>query len=798
MINHYLKILIRNFRRQKSYSLINLSSLVIGLSCGILVLLFVRNEFSYDRFHENSGRIFRVLREHQGDAAWSNSSEHPLAAALKAEFPEVAKATRLKKNDEVGVVERGEKRFYEEGIFFADQDFLEIFSFPLVSGDVSAALREPFSVLLTRPMAEKYFGAEDPLGKSLRIQEWYSKKKYDYRVQGVLRDIPKNSHFRFDFLISYNTMYSLKSGGAKSVESWAYYEPKTYVALGSGADARELEGKFPAFLRKHKGEEAASERMHLQPLTAIHLGGNMMFELEPNSDMRFIAMISAIALFILIIASLNYTNLSVARSAKRAVEVGVRKVVGAERSQLVGQFLGESIAFAVLAYGISLLVVGLVLPAFNSLIERDLSLDLVGNLGWLLAFFCAAVLVGFLSGSYPAFLVSSFQPLQIIKRTMRIGSKSSAVFRNSLVVTQFVVSIGLLVCTFVIHDQLDYIRNKDLGFGRDEIVTVYTMDMALKRNPEPFKQELLKNPDILGITASLDLPTTIRRSTTVGRDDGGRPRESEMDFTHIDHDFLDVYGIPVEKGRNFSAEFPTDKNEAVVLNETAAKELGWDDPVGKKVIVMRREWTVVGVIKDFNFQSLHWKIDPLVCSLAEGRGMDYFSIKVKPNDVPGTLAFIEKKWKAFSPEFPFQFAFLDERIDKLYKAEQRLGRSVNIFASLALVIACSGLFGLVSFLVEQKRKEISIRRVLGADLRRIIVLLTREYAKCLALAAAIAWPIGYWIMRQWLQNFVYRTDMRIGIFLFSGLVALVFALGTVGYRSVKAALANPVDSLRNE
>jgi putative ABC transport system permease protein len=798
MINHYLKVLIRNFRREKSYSLINLSSFVIGLSCAILVLLFIRYEFSYDKYHENSGRIYRVLREHQGDAAWSNSSEHPLAAALKAEFPEVAKATRLKKNDEVGVVEHGDRRFYEEAIFFADQDFLEIFSFPLVSGDASAALREPFSVLLTRPMAEKYFGAEDPLGKNLRIQEWYSRKKYDYQVKGVLKDIPKNSHFRFDFLISYNTMYSLKSGGAKSVESWAYYEPKTYIALSSGADARELEAKFPAFLRRHKGEEAASERIHLQPLTTIHLGGNMRFEIEPNGDMRLIYMISAIALFILVIASLNYMNLSVARAAKRTVEVGVRKVVGAERPQLVGQFLGESVAFAVLAYWLSLLTVSLVLPAFNSLIERDLRLDFAANVGWLSAFFGVAVLVGILSGSYPAFLASSFEPLQIMKRTLRIGSKRSAVFRNSLVVAQFVVSIGLLVCTFVIHDQLTYIRNKDLGFGRDEMVTIYTMDAALKRNPEPFKQELLKNPHILGITASLDLPTTIRRSTTVSWDDKGRPRESGMNFTYIDDDFLDVYGIPLEKGRNFSTAFPTDKNEAIILNATAAKELGLDDPIGKKAVAAGREWTIVGVIKDFNCQSLHWKIDPLVCVLNEGRGMDYFSIKVRLDDIPGTLAFIENKWKEFSPEFPFQFAFLDERIDKLYKTEQQLGRSVNIFAFLALVIACSGLFGLVSFLVEQKRKEIGVRRVLGADFRTIISLLTREYAKCLGLAAAIAWPIGYWIMRLWLQNFVYRTDMRIGVFLFSGLVALVFALSTVGYQSVKAATANPVDAIRHE
>jgi putative ABC transport system permease protein len=795
---NYVKTIARAFHRSRGFTALNIAGMALGMAAFILIMIFVRYELSYDRFHENSGRIYRVLREHQGEAVWSNSSEHPLAAALKADFPEVARATRLKKNDEVGMVERGKKRFYEEGIFFADQDFLEIFSFPLVSGDASTALKEPFSVLLTQPAAERYFGAEDPLGKILRIQEWYSKEKYDYRVRGILREIPKNSHFRFDFLVSYNTLYSLKRGGAASVESWGYYEPKTYLALRPGAEARELERKFPLFLRKYKGESAGSEKMHLQPLTAIHLGGNMKFEIEPNSDLRLIYMFSAIALFILVIAALNYTNLSVARSAKRAGEVGVRKVVGARRSQLVRQFLTESVVFAALAYGLALLVVRLVLRPFGSLVERDLRLDIVGNLGWLLAFLGLAVLVGLLSGSYPALLASSFQPLQIINRATRIGSKRSPLFRNSLVVAQFVVSIGLLVGTFVIHDQLHFIKSRDLGFGREQIVTVFTMDTKLKTNPEPFKQALLGNPDILGVTASLDLPTTIHRSTTVGWEAGGRARESEMDFTFIDQDFLDVYGIRVEKGRNFSAQFPGDKNESVIMNAAAARELGWEDPVGRMAEAAGREWKIIGVTRDFNFRSLHWKISPLVCLLTAGGRMDYFSVKVSPRNIPGTLAFMKRTWERFSPGFPFQFAFLDERIDKLYRAEDRLGRSIDIFASLALGIACLGLFGLVAFLVEEKRKEISIRRVLGADFSKVVGLLVREYAKCLAIAAAVAWPLGYWIMHRWLQNFAYRTDIRIGVFLFSGLVALVCALGTVAYQSVKAALANPVDSLRHE
>ncbi|MDH4218919.1 MAG: ABC transporter permease [Candidatus Aminicenantes bacterium] len=798
MLKNYFKVTLRNIKEQKGYSLINIASLAIGLSCSIMILLFVKYEFSYDKYHENALHIYRVLREHQGDTTWSNSSEHPLAASLKEDFPEVIKSTRVKKNDEVGVVEYGAKRFYEEGIFFADQDFLEIFSFPLNSGEMSTALKEPFSALLTQEMTEKYFGNEDPIGKIIQIKEWYSVKKYDYKIRGVLKNIPKNSHFTFDFLLSYNTMYSLKRGGKDSVETWSYYEPKTYVKLNPHTEPKGLEGKFPAFLKKYKGEDSESEKMHLQPLTDIHLGGNMRFELETNSDMRLIYMFSAIAFFILIIACLNYINLSVARSAKRAVEVGMRKVAGANKSQLVRQFLGESLIFSILALLISLLAVDLVLPVFSSMIERDLTLNLFHNLDLLLIFLSITIFAGLLSGSYPAFLVSSFQPIQIIKGTLIIGTKSSAVFRNSLVVVQFVVSIILLVCTFVIHNQLNYIRNRDLGFDKEQIVTFYTMDMNLKRNPEPFKKELLKNPDILGITASLDLPTTIRRSSTVEWDSQGERRTSEMNFTFVDYDFFNVYDIKIEKGRNFSAEFPIDKKQAVVLNETAARNLGWDDPVGRRLFVQGQEWTIIGVTKDFNFQSLHWRIDPLVFVFYESRGMDYFSVKVNPSNIPRALAFIEEKWKTFSPEFPFQPGFLDERIDKIYKAEQRLGESFTIFTFLALSIACLGLFGLASFLLEQKRKEISIRKILGADFQNIIVLLAKEYMKCLALAAVIAWPIGYFVMSRWLQNFVYKTGIGIEIFILSGLLAFVFALCTVSYQSIKAAVANPVDSLRYE
>lgn len=798
MLKNYFKLILRNLKRQKGYSFINITGLVIGLSCCLLIMLYIRYEFSYDAYHADAENIYRAVREQQGKAVWLNSSEHPLAASLKADFPEVVKATRVKKNDEVGVVEYKSKRFNESGIYFVDQDMLEIFTFPLVSGDQHTALKEPFSLVITEEMAKKYLGSENPVGKTLMINDWYAEKKQNYTITGVLKNIPKNSHFTFDFLVSYNTMYSLKKSGKEGVETWNYFEPKTYIKLVSKTNPKDLESKFPAFLKKYKGEDSASEKLRLQPLKEIHLGGNLSYELEPNNDKRMIYMFSAVAFFILLIACLNYINLSVARSAKRAVEVGVRKVVGANKSQLVMQFLFESMVFSLLALVIAFLLADCLLPVFSSLMDRNFTLNFFQNLEMLWVFLGTAVFIGFFSGSYPAFFLSSFLPIRVIKGTLRISSKGSAVFRGSLVVTQFVVSIILIICTFVIHDQLNYIKNRDLGFEKEQIITLYTMDENLKRNPDYLKTELLKNPNILGISASLDLPSTIRRTNTLGWDNKGEKRNSNLNFTFVDQDYFDVYNIEIIKGRNFSKEFSTDKTNAMIINETAARDLGWKDPIGKRLYSSRNEWTVIGVIKDIHFKSLHSKIDPVVFLYNGQWGIDYFSIKIAPTNISSSIEFIEKKWKTLSPEYPFQYAFLDERIDRIYKAEQNLGQTFNIFTLVALSIAGLGLIGLMSFVSEQKKKEISIRKILGADSRKIIVLLSKEYIRCIAVAVGIAWPVGYFVMDRWLQNFAYKTNLQIDIFIFSGLMAFVFALITVSYQTIKSAIANPIDSLRCE
>ena len=800
MMRNYFKTAFRNITKHRGYSLINIAGFTIGLSSCILIWLYIRYELSYDQYHNDAQYIYRVVREHRGSPVWYNSSEHPLAASLKADFPEIVNATRVKKNDEVGVVEYKSKLFNEEGLYFVDQDFLEIFTFPLISGDEHTALKEPFSVLITQRMAEKYFGSEDPMGKTLRIKEWYGETKYDYTIIGILKNVPENSHFTFDFLISYNTLYTLKRGGRASVETWDYFEPKTYIKLSRHTNPINLEEKFPAFLIKYKGDASVptKEKMHLQSLTDIHLGGNLRYELDANSDMKVIYLFSAIAFFIIFIASLNYVNLSVAQSTKRAVEVGIRKVVGAQRSQLVIQFIGESMVFSLLALLISVLVVNLVLPAFGSLIERNLTLNLIQDSGLLLLFLCLTFLIGFFSGCYPAFFISTFRPIKMMKGTLKISSKNLTTFRNSLVIVQFMMSIVLMICTLVIHKQLGYIKNKNMGFDQEQIIAIYTMDRNLKRNPDLFKMELLKNPDILCASASLDLPSTIHRSIRAEWEAGGEIRESELNYSFIDSDFLNVYDMTLVKGRNFSKEFSLDRERTIIINETAMRNFGWQDPVGKSFRCMSNEWTVMGVVKDFHFRSLHSKIEPMIFLFHQNRGIDYFSIKINPHDISNTIDFIEEKWKQFSSEFPFQYTFLNERIDKIYSAEEKFGESFNVFTIIALSIACLGLMGLASFVLEQKKKEISIRKVLGADFRSIMILLARTFIKCIVVAAVIACPIGYFVMNRWLENFAYRTTFGIEIFILSGLLALILALITISYQSFKAAVANPVDALKYE
>ena len=796
MLKNYLKIALRNIRRHKGYSFINIFGLSIGITCTILMLIYVHHELSYDRFHKNAENIYRVTNKKEMD--WNALSPGALKSALLADFPEVVRAVRVCPwggyIDFNGSINYEGNRYIENKFLIVDPEFLDIFTFPLISGDSKKALSEPFSVVLTQEMAEKYFSNEDPMGRILKFDN-----RYDYKITGILKNVPANSHFVFDFLISLETMYYTSYRGRKSaLINWSHWFSATYIQLEKNCNPNVLENKLQALVKKHIGERSKNE-FHLQTLTKIYLNP-LNPPMGKTSDIRYIYLFSVIAFIIMLIACFNYINLSTAHSARRLKEIGIRKIVGADRPHLIRQFLGESILFAIIAFILSITFVELILPAFGSLIDRELNFGFFYDSWILLALICIIALVGIISGSYPALFLSSLSPLNTLKGGFKIGSKKSSGVRNSLVIIQFVFSIGLIICTFTIYNQLSYIKNRDLGFKKNHIIIIPVTEMNLERDYEPFKNELSQYSQISDISVSSKLPSLI----TGG---GGAKWEGKTDenirFTRgfVDYDFLDLYGIELLEGRNFSKRIPADIEQAYILNKSAVKAIGWEVPIGKRFNQWGKEdGVVIGVVDDFHFLPLHQKIEPLVLSLIQNDWEEarFFSIKISPSDIASTLSFIEEKFKEFSPDSPFSYSFLDEIIDRMYRSERKLGQSFIYFTLIAVLIACLGLFGLTSFTAEQKTKEIGIRKVLGASVSNIFLLLTKEFAKCVLIANIIAWPIAYYAMHRWLQGFAYRINIGPWTFILAAALALIIALLTVSYQAIKAATANPVDSLRYE
>ena len=800
MIHNYLKIALRNIKRRKTFSIINIIGLVIGMTCSILIMLFVQYEISHDRYHENAARIFRILIRQPNDIYQGidmySISPPPLKAALMNDFSEIQNAARILRTE--GLINYKNNCYLENRFFTVDPEFLKIFTFPLTAGDRETALSEPFSILLTEKMAEKYFGDEDPMGKILTIDN-----KYDYKITGILKNVPDNSHFKFDFLGSFNTLYTIFSewhrGGSFS-EDWNMYSFKTYIQLHSGSDTDEFLSKFPVRVEKYRGRPTNDE-IYIQPLTSIHLGGNVNDEIEANSDIRYVYFFSAIAFLIILVACFNYMNLSTAGAVQRMKEVGIRKVAGASRRNLIRQFLGESLLFVFMALLFSLLLVKLLLPAFSSLLEKELSFQVFSNIKTLLSLICVSVLVGILSGSYPAFFLSSFLPVNIIKGKW-ISHKSlnkSSGFRNALVITQFAISTVLVICTIIIFNQLQYIGTKELGFKKEYVVTVPIKDENLKKNYGPLKYELSQYQKIVDVTVSNFLPFSVENTQAVDWD--GRP-ENGPDFRYlcVEPNFLDFYGIELVEGRNFSKEIPTDVEQAYILNESAVRLIGWEDPIGKRFNCQRYvDGQVVGVVNNFHCHSLHRHIEPLVIFLLDDSvwGPRYFSFKISSEDISGTLALMEEKFKKFSL-YPFSYSFLDERIDMLYRREQKLGQNFGYFTFVAIFIACLGLFGLATLTSGQRTKEIGIRKTLGASVSSISVLLTKEFMKLTSIGIIVAFPISFYAMNRWLNNFAYRIDMGWTPFIGAVVITVLLSLGTVSYQVFKAATANPADALRYE
>ena len=800
MLRSYLKIAWRSMKKQKSHSLINMAGLMIGFSCFILIGLFVQYELSYDRYHVKADQIYRVAVQidyangSETDNIW-NCTPMPLKDAIETDFPEVLSATRVDQRS--GVVRYNDQIHFEQQLYVADPAFFNIFSFPLFKGDAQTALNDPTSVILTQETAKKYFGKDDPMGKVMQIHD------RDHTVTGIAKRAPENSHFHFDLIIPYASVLAT-SFGKNQWSNWGSIHGATYILLDRGVNPRELEAKLPAFFKKYAGEKS-SYNLQLEPMTSIHLHGNLRGELDTNGDMQYVTIFSATAVFILLIACFNYINLSTAQSQKRAKEVGIRKVAGADRRNLTHQFFLESMFCTSIASFFAIPCVLLLLPGFNSMVGRDLSFNLLLNSKNLLSFAGVVLCVGFISGGYPALYLSSFQPAKVIKGVVGHRGRRRYFLRNGLVIGQFVMSIALIICTLVVTRQLDYIRNKRLGFSKEHIVALTIRDHELRRNLDAFKQALRQQAAVVDVCYQSRLPSEIRH---VGSFDvEGRTEEEAVKtyVTYVDFDFIHFYNMKIVEGRDFSREMTTDLNQAGLLNQCAVKELGYDDPIGKKVRVWGRDLTIVGVVEDFHFLPLQQSMAPVTISLSKpsflsryGFRYGYLTVKISSHDIPRTLASIEKEFKSFSPNYAFEYSFLDDRIDRMYTPDQQSGQSFSFFSYVAILIACFGLFGLSAFSAEQRTKEIGVRKVLGGSIPSLFYLVSKDLTKWVLISNLIAWPIAYVVMRQWLQHFAYRMDLDLWVFILSAILTYLFALLTVSFQSAKAALANPIESLKYE
>ncbi len=783
MFRNYMLIAFRNFKNNTGYSFINIAGLATGMACFILISLWVQHELSYDNFHDDIGSIYRVVDYEQysnGEEFRFSSNPAGLAPALKDDFPEIVEAVRFARAGS-RVVKYKDKSFNEQYVSFTDPEFLTLFSFPLVKGNKENVLSDINSMVITEEMANKYFGDEDPVGKILRLDN-----AVDYKVSGVLAQPPKNTHFRFDFIAPF---LSIKNFG-RPVEGWNSYYINTYVKIHSETDPSQLNEKIKYAINKY--DEQSIVELSLQPLEDIHLKSGTIGGMGGTGDIKYVYIFSIIAGFILITACINFMNLSTARSGKRAREVGLRKVVGSGRRELIGQFLTESTIYAFLSLLAAIILVILLLPHFNSLAGKDLSFNPAANseISWILL--ATVIFTGIISGSYPALFLSSFKPAKVLSGSPYSG-QSGKIFRKVLVSFQFILTISLIAGTFIIKDQLKFIRNQKLGYNKDAVVCI-KLKGDLNQKTDILNNELKSVKNVINSTAVSDLPSSVRTSFIVREWEGSEPNSQILaHLLRADYEFVNTLGLQMASGRYYSRDFLSDTSDGIVINEAAAKVAGIDSPIGKSFLDRK----IIGVIKDFHFESLHEKISPLVVAFVPERTSNLM-VKINTLNITSTLEAMEEKWTEAAPGFPFEHRFLDEYIEEEYAADQRIEDIINAFTYLIVFIACLGLFGLAAYTAEQRKKEVGIRKVLGSSVTSIIMLLSKEFIRWVILANVFAWPIAYFIMNKWLEGFAYRTEIDLWIFFLSGATALLISLLTVIYQAVKAALSNPVDSLRRE
>ena len=805
MFINYLKIALRNLLKHKGYSTINIFGLTLGMACCVLIMLYVQDELSYDRYHANAERIYRVSRQ------WTNQdgriSLHlghiapPFGPLLKSDFPaSVLEVTRFLRPG-TPLVSYGDHHFQESRFFFADSTVFSIFSWELISGDPMTALAEPNSVIISESTSKKYFGGEDAVGKVLRYNQ-----QEDLKVTGVMRDIPENSHFQADFLCSFISFEN--AVGAQNLErNWGSNNFATYILTPETFDPAAFMAQLPAFIDKHMGPAPNGNRpstgtqLNLWPLSSIHLTSHLDSEVEPNSDVTYIYVYSAVALFVLLIACFNFMNLSTAHASRRAKEVGIRKVLGAYRLLLIRQFLGESILISFIALMVALGGVHLLLPWFNAFVAKSLALNYAGNWPGLLALASIAVIVGMAAGVYPAFFLSAFQPASVLKGETARG-RAGLKFRSILVVTQFAISIALIVSMGIVYDQLEFMRKKNLGFDKEMIVYL-PANSRIREQFVGLRDQLLSQPGITDVTISSRVPSGRLLDSQGGTAEvGGDMRQitSRIADIHVDHNFMKAYRVPFAAGRDFDINLASDSTEAFILNEVSIAAIGWssaEESIGKRFQYGGRTGKIIGVVRDFHFESLHQKIAPIVFLINPGR-FNAVSVRIAAGQAENVLDILKDRWQLLRPSYPFIPQFVDEQFNRQYESEERLGLVFGIFSGLAVVIACLGLLGLASFVAERRTKEIGVRKVLGASIANIVFQLTKQFTLLVLVANLVAWPLAYFVMTSWLDGFAYRTNIGLFTFLFAGALAILVAFLTISYQAIRAAMANPVKSLRYE
>ncbi|MCB2376962.1 ABC transporter permease [Hymenobacter sp. BT635] len=811
MLRHYITVTLRNLLKHKLISAINLFGLTMGLTCCLLILAYILHETSYDRSPPTASRIYRVTRDFydpNGATTLQLSAVAPvIGPLLKSDFPQIEKMAIILSGGSI-VARYEDKILTQDSLAFADGNFLDLFGVRVLSGDARTALQEPRTIMLEQRTARKYFGTADPLNKELKLDG-----NLLCKVTGVYQGLPENSHLHPAMLISYTTLNDPSLYGEEAMRtSWSSNSFHTYLQLPATYDAAQLEAQFPAFLDRHMPQPKRAAdfvppskmtSLQLQRLTDVHLTSHRADELEANGDITRVYIFSIIALFVLLIACINYMNLSTARAALRAKEVGVRKVIGARRSEIILQFLGESVLITALATALAVGCALLALPWLSRLAGTTLSPELLLRGPVLAGLLVLPLVVGVLSGLYPALYMSSFQPQHILKGFLK--NSGGLTFRRALVVVQFVVSIGLLVGTAIVLLQVRYLQQTPLGYNREQLLTM-TYPPTLTPQYEAFRQALQQQASVLNAGRSSRIPTgrlldASDAAAVVG--DSLRPTAASIKFVSIDDQFLPTYGIRLAAGRNFSPAFPTDTT-GFILNASAVRMVGWDSPaaaVGQAFRYGGVMGRVVGVVEDFHFESLHQPIVPLVMFLStvtSRSSYNLLTVKIAGANVPAALAHLESTWKQFLPEQPFAYTFLDESYNRLYEAEQRQSTLFALFAGIAIFIACLGLFGLSAFAITQRVKEIGIRKVLGASTSTIVVLLSSDFLRLVGVAALLALPLSWYLMHRWLQNFAYRIEMPWWVFPLAGLAAVLIALVTIVSQTVSVARANPVRSLRTE